>query len=520
MPITQFVLEPPMAIDWLHRPISSQIKKDNRKTNSSKLLILNDISIDEMLQEANAKKVDVLLCSTDNCPELMLIPEVVGNNSRLKKLVDSYLKLDLAKQKGFSRGSLMLFLRIMLCASDDTKSYGILKTLKTWFQAPKEEISNLVDKVKINDKYKLPKMEQAIKMFSVNIDYTEGILDFLWNMHGSNARQKGKDISSALNKGNITVVPASIFKENTYFYLLFIYGVISKIEVYIDTDVSFSLVSQYLYNAQNSFSIARYANSDVSDLSFLAAHAKSMLSSAQISNQDLFFSWLALRSGDALKDYSLYEINDLLTRSSYARFVGMYFSLKKDQLSLTQYNLRAERWKTMPFDLRRVREGVLPNDNENKAKQTKPKITPKAENKAQESPNSKAFEAIKANEDQIKEQLNKLISDNNQTLTLLCSKVDSILESINQNKNNAEKSAEAETKAKEVDVEQLKSNLNDILQVLKDLPANLNKKVGQIVESTSSAKVDSDSEISPEQIDKEFEAALNSQNTETTDFDD
>ncbi|MCI7336325.1 MAG: hypothetical protein MSH35_06310 [Lactobacillus amylovorus] len=116
MPITQFVLEPPLAIDWLHRPISSQIKKDNRKKNNSKLLILNDISIAGMLQEAKSKKVDVLLCSTDKCPELMLNPEVVGNNTKLQKLVDAYLQLGLAKEKGFSRGSLMLFTRIMLCA--------------------------------------------------------------------------------------------------------------------------------------------------------------------------------------------------------------------------------------------------------------------------------------------------------------------------------------------------------------------------------------------------------------------
>lgn len=509
MPITQFVLEPPLAIDWLHRPISSQIKKDNRKKNNSKLLILNDISIAGMLQEAKSKKVAVLLCSTDKCPELMLNPEVVGNNTKLQKLVDAYLQLGLAKEKGFSRGSLMLFTRIMLCASDTTKSYGMLQTLKTWFQAPKDKISDLISKVQINEKYKLPKMEQAIKMFSMNIDYTEGILDFLWKLHGSNAWQKGKDIGSALNSGNITVVPASIFKEDTYFYLLFIYGVISKMEVYIDTDVPFSLVNQYLNNSENYFSIARYANSDFNDLSFLAANAQNMLSSAQISNQDLFFSWIALRCGDALKDYSLYEINDLLARSPYIRFVGMYFSLKKDQLGLTQYNLKAGRWKTLPFDLHLIREKSLPMSVASNAE----KDDSKHSNKLQAN-NSHELEEIKANEKEFQEQIEKVISDNKDTLTLLCSKVDSVIKNVAETVNNDNKATKSENI--DVDAKQLQSKLDDILSTLKELPANLNRQISQMIESTNPS--DSNSEI--EQINKDFEEALHSQNNDGTDFDD
>lgn len=506
MPITQFVLEPPLAIDWLHRPISSQIKKDKRKKNSSKLLILNDISIAGMLQEAKNKNVDVLLCSTDRCPELMLTPDVVGNNAKLQKLVDAYLKLSLAQEKDFSRGSLMLFARIMMCASDITKSYGMLETLKSWFQAPKDKISDLISKVKINEKYKLPKMEQAIKMFSMNIDYTEGILNFLWKLHGSNAWQKSENINSGLDSNTITVVPASIFKQDTYFYLLFIYGVISKMEVYIDTDVPFSLVGQYLNNSQNYFSIARYANSDFNDLSFLAANAQNMLSSAQIANQDLFFSWIALHCGDALKDYSLYEINDLLARSPYIRFVGMYFSLKKDQLGLTQYNLKAGRWKTLPFDLHLIREKSLPNSDM--------KNIPDSSDNKQQIDNSQNFKELKASEKATQEQLKKLFSDNEKTLSLLCYKVDSLLKNVNKTESSNEKGIE------ETDIKQLQPKLDEILNTLKDLPSSLNRKLGQFIESTNTDKKDKDDELSVEQINRDFEEALHSQNADVTDFDD
>jgi hypothetical protein len=509
MPIKQFVLEPPLAIDWIHRPISSQVSNNKRKKNVSKLLILNDVSINQMLEKAKKDKVDVLLCSKQKCPELMLTPQVIGKNAELGKLTDAYLNLQLAKDSGLSRGTLMQFLRIMLCASDDTKNYGLLKTLKEWFQTPKEDISDLISKVKIKKKYEMPKIEQAKKMFSQSIDYTEGILSFLWKIHGANAWQESqKDNQPTLTGDNITVVPASIFKQNTYFYLLFIYGVICKLEVYIDTDVSFDLVSPYLGQPENSFSIARYANSKYTELAFLAANAQYMLSSAQIADQSLFFSWLASKDGDALQDYSISEMKEVLSKNPYVRFVGMYFTLARNKLSLTQYNLKLQKWCSLYFDLHLISQKTVKSKSSNI----------NTENKA---PSLDKDELKDVLTNTLKKEIKSSLSDIQSTLNLLCSKVDSANSLIDKNKKNLDKAVHnlSDNQSNQFDLTEIKELSDQLSKLLIDLPKSIDRRVFNFLEDYNPDH-SSDEAPSPEKIHKEFNDALNQQDgSKTTDFD-
>lgn len=509
MPIKQFVLEPPLAIDWIHRPISSQVSNNKRKKHISKLLILNDASINQMLEKSEKDKVDVLLCSKQKCPELMLTPQVIGKNAELEKLTDAYLNLQLAKNSGLSRGTLMQFLRIMLCASDDTKNYGLLKTLKEWFQTPKEDISNLISKVKIKKKYEMPKMEQAKKMFSQSVDYTEKILSFLWKIHGANAWQESpKDNQSTLTGDNITVVPASIFKQNTYFYLLFIYGVICKLEVYIDTDVPFDLVSPYLSQPENSFSIARYANSKYTELAFLAANAQYMLSSAQISDQSLFFSWLASKDGDALQDYSISEMKEVLNKNPYVRFVGMYFTLAKNKLSLTQYNIKSQKWSSLYFDLHLISQKTVKSKISNITTENKPS----------------SVDTDKCKDVLLKKGFKSSLSNIESTLNLLCSKVDSVNSLIDKNKKDLDKavhnlSDNQSNQSNLTEIKELSDQLSKLSSLLIDLPKSIDRKVFNFLEDYN-PNHSSDEAPSPEKIHKEFNDALNQQDgSKTTDFD-
>lgn len=499
MPIRQFVLEPPVSIDWNHRPISSQLKLDK----NSKLLILNDSSIADLDKCAEKKHINVVFCNQAKRPELLLIPEVVGDNQKLNTLVDTYFSLGLSHNVQFSRGSLTLLLRIMYCASD--KSYrGILNILRKWFEAPKNKLAKLITEVKIDKKMALPKIEKAILTFAKATDYTENILNFLWKLHGANAwsKKSKKEINSLNTAGQITVMPASVFKENTYFYALFIYGVKSHIEVYIDSDVSFTLVQPYLKVKADTFSIARYANSDSAELAFIASKAENMLSSAQIPDQSLFFAWLAYKDTAALADYSLKDINRLLSVSPYVTYVGMYFTLIKSQFCLTQYDITKYHWSTHVFDLKYIISKTI-DKNKKQQNSNFQNTQSKISSKPIASIDSKSL--VKA------------------TVALLSSKVNSLSEVVNKDVN--ETSIKKSDKASQinVDLKDVQHQLKQMKQNIDLLPNKLSDLIKKSWNETEEQKNDPyswEDADDPKQLEKDYDKAIHGQSNNFTDFDD
>ncbi|MES5123250.1 hypothetical protein ABVC46_01675 [Lactobacillus crispatus] len=514
MPIRQFVLEPPISIDWNHRPISSQLKLDK----TSKLLILNDSSIDDLAQSADQKHIKVVFCDQSHKPELLLTPEVIGDNRKLNTLVDTYFSLNLSHNVKFSRGSLTLLLRIMFCASD--KSYqGILDILKKWFEAPKDKLSNLIAKVKVDKKLALPKIDKAILTFAKATDYTEGILNFLWKLHGANAWNKNKDkeVNSLNTPGQITVMPASIFKEDTYYYALFVYGVKSHIEVYIDSDVPFTLIQPYLREKADTFSIARYANSDPSELAFIASKAENMLSSTQIPDQTLFFAWLAYKDAAALVDYSLNDINRLLSESPYVTYVGMYLTLIKSHFCLTQYNISKYRWMSQKFDLKYIMSKTI-DKNKAKASPNTKKLEAKSAVQTSASDNT---ELVNSAADKVISELKQSTSQLSKTLTMLSIKVDLIDKSATKNKNIAEKDEKADQANSEL--KEMQDKLTHVEHAIDSLPDTISDLIKQNLSDVSDTAKESapwgDAD-DPAQLEKDYDKAIHDQGNNFTDFDD
>lgn len=516
MPIRQFVLEPPVSIDWNHRPISSQLKLDK----NSKLLILNDSSIADLDKCAEKKHINVVFCNQAKRPELLLIPEVVGDNQKLNTLVDTYFSLGLSHNVQFSRGSLTLLLRIMYCASD--KSYrGILNILRKWFEAPKNKLAKLITEVKIDKKMALPKIEKAILTFAKATDYTENILNFLWKLHGANAwsKKSKKEINSLNTAGQITVMPASVFKENTYFYALLIYGVKSHIEVYIDSDVSFTLVQPYLKVKADTFSIARYANSDSAELAFIASKAENMLSSAQIPDQSLFFAWLAYKDTAALADYSLKDINRLLSVSPYVTYVGMYFTLIKSQFCLTQYDITKYHWSTHVFDLKYIISKTI-DKNKKQQNSNFQNTQSKISSKPIASIDSKSL--VKATQ-KVLDKIDDTTSDFKATVALLSSKVNSLSEVVNKDVN--ETSIKKSDKASQinVDLKDVQHQLKQMKQNIDLLPNKLSDLIKKSWNETEEQKNDPyswEDADDPKQLEKDYDKAIHGQSNNFTDFDD
>lgn len=514
MPIRQFVLEPPIAIDWNHRPISSQLKLDK----NSKLLILNDSSIDDLAQSAEQKHINVVFCDQLKRPELLLTPEVVGNNQKLNTLVDTYFSLKLSHNVKFSRGSLTLFLRIMFCASDKTY-HGILDVLKKWFEAPKDELAKLISKVKVDKKLVLPKIDKAILTFAKATDYTEAILSFLWKLHGANAwdKKQAKEVNSLNTPGQITVLPTSVFKEDTYFYALFIYGVKSHIEVYIDSDVPFTLIQPYLKVKADSFSIARYANSDPAELAFIASKAENMLSSAQIPDQSLFFAWLAYKDAAALAKYSLKDINRLLSESPYVTYVGMYFTLIKSQFCLTQYNITKYRWLSQPFDLKYIISKTIDkNKEEVPISKQKTKIDRASKVTSSITPES-VIKAI----DKVITEIGKNKSQLIKTMSLLSSKVDSLDKTeLNKHKNIVEAKPSNKINDNLKAIQDKLVHIEEVINLLPHTVSQLIKKSLSEVENKKANPAPWGDADDPEQLEKDYERAIHDQNDNFTDFDD
>ena len=144
MTVQQLVVDPNICFDWKRRPLAANIAVNKKP----KILVVNDLWLND-LKQANAN--EIYLSNSENA-ELIFSKDVVLKNNELNLLVESYFSLDLHKKYPFNRKTLLMFLKLIVVASENDKA-DYLDILKKWYRSTKDDLNNILSPLAKQSRY-------------------------------------------------------------------------------------------------------------------------------------------------------------------------------------------------------------------------------------------------------------------------------------------------------------------------------------------------------------------------------
>lgn len=348
MTVQQLVVDPNICFDWKRRPLAANIAVNKKP----KILVVNDLWLND-LKQANAN--EIYLSNSENA-ELIFSKDVVLKNNELNLLVESYFSLDLHKKYPFNRKTLLMFLKLIVVASENDKA-DYLDILKKWYRSTKDDLNNIFTDLSRVSKSK--PLSQAIEVFKANPKYTEQMMDFLWSLHGTHKANSQYFIGS---KSRTIVIPATRLKKNSYEYMLLVFALYHNYDVLLDSNVRYDLFKDFLSNSKASLYIYRQSTDNQSEIANIASYTSDMWSCAQNSNQEIFIGWSSKNAIRALKEYSINDFSRLHIKSPYNTYVGRYYAIQEQDLVLAKYDDKNHGWIMSPFDIGYITENTIDKD--------------------------------------------------------------------------------------------------------------------------------------------------------------
>ncbi|QNQ82925.1 hypothetical protein FP435_00015 (plasmid) [Lactobacillus sp. PV037] len=301
------------------------------------------------------------LGGSDNTDELLLLNKNLADSKALERLVTSYTlyqKQARLTPKNYTSVQLQSFLKLIHVYSvqEDCEA---LETLKKFFTAslahtlPKE-LNNIKEDGDKN-------LKILINYFSVNIEMTNSIIDFLWKIHQVKVlKSDSKEVSTS----PIIILDSDIYSTKAYYQLIVNYLILSGIKTFIDSEINLKPLKKLLTYSTATVSIARFEDENPHILNYLLSITESLWVSTHLKNQNILFSFIANRNPSAIGKYSLSSINNLLNQAPYNQFVGMYLTLNEDNLQLIQFK-DEKNWKFNTFDPDFLSSKLLPQSPSN-----------------------------------------------------------------------------------------------------------------------------------------------------------